>query len=95
MAIIDIQKISNNRTLERGQVFIGATGTDPVTTPLSVFSDSTFTTAISTPVDLDFDGMPVDADGNRINLYSNFNYTIQLKDRFGANFYLDIPEINV
>ena len=61
MSIIDIQKISNNRTLAQGQVFIGIAGTDPVTAPVSVFSDSTFTasSSIATPIDLDFDGMPV------------------------------------
>ena len=93
--LIDVQKIADNQTLSRGQVFIGASGTDPVTAPVSVFKDAAFTESISTPLTVDADGMSQDSNGCRINIYSNFNYTIQLKDRYGADFYKDIPEITV
>ena len=89
------QVIASNCTLSFGMVYIGVAGTDPVSNPVSVFSDSTFTTSVSTPRPLDFDGMPLDDDGNRINLYANFNYTKHIRDAYDANFYQDIPEFTL
>ena len=92
---IDIQKIANGRPLDGGQVFIGAVGDDPVDSPISVYSDYDYQTAIATPLTLGDDGLPVDGNGAQINLYFNADFTIQLQDKYGANFYLNPPVITV
>ena len=92
MSYIYPQWISNNQTLSGGKIFIGAAGTNPVDSPISVYTDPAFTESISTPVDLDFDGMPIDVEGNRLSLYFNADYTMQIKDKYGANFFLNYTE---
>lgn len=92
---IDIQKIAGGQPLPRGKVHIGLVNTNPVDSPISVFSDYDYSTPISTPLFLDANGLPVDANGAQVNLYFNADFTIQLTDEYAANFYLNPPVISV
>jgi len=92
---IDIQKISGGLPLPGGMVYIGLSTDNPVDTPASVYTDEACTTPITTPVLLNFNGLPVDSTGAQINLYVNFDFSIQLQDKYGANFYLVAPVISV
>jgi hypothetical protein len=92
---IDIQKMAGGTPLPRGKVHIGAVATNPVDSPISVYSDYNYSTPISTPLFLDANGLPVDADGAQVNLYFNADFTIQLTDEYAANFYLTPPTVSV
>lgn len=92
---IDIQKIAGGQPLPDGQVFIGLIGTDPVDSPVSVYSDYECTVSISTPLTLDDNGLPIDSSGNQVNLYANFDFSIQLKDKYGADFYQNYVDVKV
>lgn len=92
---IDIQKISGGKVLAGGKVYIGPVDDNPIDNPIPVFSDYDFTTPISTPLFLDDNGIPKDSTGAQVNLYYNANFSIQLQDKYGANFYLTAPIITV
>lgn len=92
---IDIQKISGGRVLAGGKVYIGLAADNPVDTPVSVYSDYDFTTPITTPLFLDDNGIPKDSTGAQVNLYFNADFSIQLQDKYGANFYQTAPIITV
>jgi len=92
---IDIQKISGGLPLPGGKVYIGLAADNPVDDPVSVYSDYNFSTPISTPLFLDDNGLPKDSTGAQVNLYYNANFSIQLQDKYGANFYQTTPIITV
>ena len=59
-AILDIPQINNGQLPKSGQVFVGAVDTDPLTSPVTVYSDKDYTQAVITPLTLDFNGRPID-----------------------------------
>lgn len=95
-AILDIQQINNGQLPKSGQVFVGAVDTDPLTSPVTVYSDKDYTQAVITPLTLDFNGRPIDpATGEPINLYVNFSYTIQWLDDQGAPLLTSPVSVNL
>lgn len=94
LTIIDIQQINYGQLPSFGQVWVGNAGTDPLDTQVSVYTDYAMTSLVSTPLDLDFNGRPLDPDtGEVVTLYTNFSYSIQWTDKNGAPLLPD--EVNV
>jgi len=94
---IDIQTLSNGQLPVEGKVFIGVFGeADPVTNPITVYSDYLLTTAVGTSagVDLNFNGKPV-VDGVAVTLYVNQSYSLQVTDRYGANVWPKAQQIEI
>ncbi len=95
-AILDIQQINNGLLPKFGQVFIGAVNTDPVTNPITVFSDNEQTQALITPLSLDFNGRPLDpATGEVVTLYINTSYSIQWLDKDGNALLPDFINVEI
>ena len=65
--------------LVNGRIYIGTANTDPVTNPVSVFSDAALTVTVAQPIRT-LAGVPV-VNGSPINLYVAGNYAITVKDR--------------
>lgn len=93
--IVDIQQINNGQLPKFGKVYVGSAGTNPITSPVTVYSDLDYTQAIITPIILDGNGRPIDpATGEQINLYVNFNYTINWTDERGAKLLAEYVEVD-
>lgn len=74
------------RPLDRGQVFIGAVGEDPETSPIDVFADLDLTDAVSQPIStiggvITRDGQPIFA------FVDEQQYSIRVKDADGATVF--------
>lgn len=94
LTILDIQQINYGQLPSFGQVWVGNAGTDPLDTQVDVYTDYALTNLVSTPLDLDFNGRPLDPDtGEVVTLYTNFSYSIQWTDKNGAPLLPD--EVNV
>lgn len=95
MAIIDVQKISNGELPAGGQLLIGLSGNnEPELNPIPVFTDFLFVNEVNPPFTLDLDGYPL-VNGQRVSLYSNTNYSLQIVDRNGAPFFVDAKQITL
>jgi hypothetical protein len=96
-AILDIQQINNGQLPSYGQVFVGNIGTDPISSPTTVYSDRELTLALITPLDLDFNGRPLDPDtGEVVTLYIGNDYSIQWQDKLGNSLlpeYIDVKVV--
>lgn len=96
-SIVDIQKIAGGQLPSQGKVFIGLFGdNEPETNPIAIFSDVNATVSVNNTagVLLDLDGYPT-VDGQRISLYSIQNYSLQIRDKFGAKFWPDARQIEL
>jgi len=72
-----------------GKVFIGAYGQEPTQNPINVYTDLELTQEVSGfGIDLDFNGLPI-VGGQRVNLYVNESYSIQIKDEDNADLFVD------
>ncbi|MEE9459620.1 MAG: hypothetical protein V3V84_07655 [Candidatus Bathyarchaeia archaeon] len=95
-AILDIQQINNGLLPKFGQVFVGLVGTNPITNPITVFSDNDQTQALITPLSLDFNGRPLDpATGEVVTLYINTSYSIQWLDKDGNALLPDFVNVEI
>jgi len=72
-----------------GKVFIGAYGQEPTQNPINVYTDLELTQEVSGfGIDLDFNGLPI-VGGQRVNLYVNESYSIQIKDEDNVDLFGD------
>ncbi len=94
--IIQTQYSSNGNTID-GKAYIGTYGTDPIDelNAITVYTDYLFTNAIDGfGIDLDRDGFAI-VDGERVTLYSNINYSIQINDSLNASLWPNARQIEV
>ncbi|MCP4909579.1 MAG: hypothetical protein GY907_02645, partial [Bacteroidetes bacterium] len=83
----------NGSVNSRGKVYIGVYGQNPIDNPIDVYTDVNLTDSVSGfGIDLDFNGLPI-VGGQRVNLYINESYSIQMKDE--DNAYLFVDWVNV
>lgn len=84
--LIEVQKLIDGKPIPKGRVFIGPYGQDPYSVQSdSVYTDSAYAKPINAigGIPLDYDGFPVDDNGQRVNLYTPDGYSIQLFTQYG------------
>jgi hypothetical protein len=65
--------------LSNGRIYIGTANTDPVTNPITVYSDAALTVTVPQPIRTTA-GVPV-VNGTPVNIYVGGNYAITVKDK--------------
>jgi len=76
---------SDGLPLEAAFVYIGTANLDPVTNPVTVYSDSSLSTTLAQPIRT-LAGAPVN-NGSPVNLFVAGNYSITVKDKNGVQVY--------
>ena len=93
--IQDIQQFANGEPPARGELWIGAIGSDPLAAQITVYEDYEGTLPITGRLSLGDSGRPLNASGEVFTPYSDQSYSINWTDDKGVQWFTDYINVPV
>ncbi len=94
-AVLDIQQINYGELPDRGQLWIGPIGQDPLINQITIFEDYEGTKPILGRRHLDFNGRPINDRGQIFSPYVNQSYSINWTDKKGVPLFKKAIDVEV